>query len=285
MGTPGDYLNRFLTRKEQYILAALAAALCIGSLALLWHGRSPVNDGGDKVAAPTVIAGPADEQGESAEPAEENPADGQTEEKRVVIEEASEPALRVESGPEDQRVAVAVRGAVRRPGLYELDATQRVYDLIRRAGGAAEDAHLDDLNLAARLIDGSTLFVPRDAHSDVVDGRLIVRGRQSAARLNPPSYLRGSLPDETAPSESAEGPGVSAAQPGAESPDEGLIDLNHAGQSDLETLPGIGPVLAKSIIEFREQRPFDQVDDLQLVSGIGPKRLEAIRDLVTVTPR
>ena len=63
----------------------------------------------------------------------------------------------------------------------------------------------------------------------------------------------------------------------------GLIDLNRASQSELETLPGIGPVTAASIISYREQMPFQSVEELEQVSGIGPKRLEAVRDMVTVT--
>jgi len=63
------------------------------------------------------------------------------------------------------------------------------------------------------------------------------------------------------------------------------IDINTATQADLEALPGIGPVLAKRILDFRQQHgPFKQLADLEQVSGIGPKKLAQIKPLVEIKP-
>ncbi|HEX73158.1 MAG TPA: hypothetical protein ENN65_07565 [Candidatus Hydrogenedentes bacterium] len=83
-----------------------------------------------------------------------------------------------------QRIAVAVTGAVRRPGLYRLDADTRVGDLVEAAGGAKSDADLTRIALPARLIDGTTLTVPYKAEAS--------RDTRAGFALNPPQYLAGS---------------------------------------------------------------------------------------------
>ncbi len=138
---------------------------------------------------------------------------------------------------------VHVAGAVRHPGVYELEAGSRVIDAIRAAGGPARKARLDALNLAAPLADGTQILVPE-------------RGRAQAT----PSPAGGT--------------GGSGA---------GLVNVNTATAAELEALPGIGPVLAQRIVDHRtEHGPFSSVDDLIEVSGIGEATLANIRDLVTV---
>jgi competence protein ComEA len=142
-------------------------------------------------------------------------------------------------------LVVHVAGWVRRPGVYELEQGDRVIDAIEAAGGARRGAQLDSLNLAAVVTDAQQVLVPRKA---------------------PPAG--GGAVDPG---------GGSASGPSA------LLNLNTATPEELETLPGIGPVLAASIVDFREQNgPFTSVDQLLDVSGIGEARLADIRDLVTV---
>lgn len=140
---------------------------------------------------------------------------------------------------------VHVAGAVARPGVYRLPPGARVADAVEAAGGPAPGAELHRLNLAAALVDGSQVYVP----------------------------LEGERP-----------PAVeSAAGGGAEAP-AGPLDLNAATAAQLEELPGIGPATAAAIVEAREERGgFSSVDDLLDVRGIGPAKLEALRDLVTVS--
>ncbi|HZO49296.1 MAG TPA: ComEA family DNA-binding protein [Gaiellaceae bacterium] len=147
------------------------------------------------------------------------------------------------------RLVVDVVGAVRRPGLYRLAEGARVADAVRRAGGATRRADLAAVNLAAPLVDGQQVVVP----------------------------LRASSPPGAASAGSA-APGGSAA-----SATTGVrVSLSSATAEQLDALPGIGPVTAQRIVEWRATHgPFRSVDALDEVPGIGPARIEQLRDLVT----
>ena len=147
-------------------------------------------------------------------------------------------------------VVVDVAGRVRHPGVVELPAGSRVVDAIEAAGGARPGAHLGMLNLARLLVDGEQIAVG-------------VRG----ATATP------SLPVSTS----------AAVVPGASASPTALVNINTASQAELEELPGVGPVTATSIIEWRsENGGFSTVDELVEVSGIGEVTLAELRDLVTV---
>ena len=141
------------------------------------------------------------------------------------------------------RLVVHVVGAVRRPGLYRLVHGARIADAVRRAGGATRRADLSLVNLAAQVSDGSQVVVPR---REVVES-----GAASEAGAS----------------------GVGA--PG------GPVHLNTATLDELDALPGVGPVTAQKILDYREQHgAFSSVDDLDAIPGIGPARLEQLRELV-----
>ena len=162
------------------------------------------------------------------------------------VQVTAEPAAVAAPSPTPGSVFVHVAGWVRRPGVYELQEGARVIDALELAGGPKRGAELSALNLAAVLTDGQQVIVPRTAETGAGGGA-------------------GTVPAA---------PGTA---PG------GLINVNTATATDLEELPGIGPVLAEAIVAFREENgPFTSVDQLEDVSGIGPVTLEEIRDLVTV---
>lgn len=147
------------------------------------------------------------------------------------------------STTEPPTVVAHAAGAVRAPGIYELPAGARVADLLAAAGGAMPDADLNRVNLAAPVADGSQVYVPR--------------------------------PGEPAPAVSGGGAGVQTSS--------GPLDLNTATLEQLEELPGVGPATAQAILDEREQRGrFGSVEELLDVRGIGPAKLDQIRDLVTV---
>jgi len=142
-----------------------------------------------------------------------------------------------------QLLVVDVAGAVRRPGLYRLASGTRIADAVRRAGGATARADTAAINLAAPLVDGMQVVVPRT-------------GGATAG---------------------------SAAAPGAAGSTSGMrISLSSATVEQLDSLPGIGPVTAQKIVDWRTAHgAFRSVDALDEVPGIGPTRIEQLRDLVT----
>jgi competence protein ComEA len=143
---------------------------------------------------------------------------------------------------------VDVAGAVHRPGVYRLPAGARVDDAVRRAGGVTAHADLDPVNLAAPVTDGQQVVVPR-------------RGRAVAASV-------GGTPT------SADAAATTPAAP---------LDLNTATEAQLETLDGVGPATAQKIIVYRQAHgAFKSVAELLDVSGIGPKKLAAMRASVRV---
>jgi competence protein ComEA len=171
--------------------------------------------------------------------------------------------------PAPKVLVVAVDGAVERPGAYRMGEGDRVHDLIQLAGGTTPEADLSDINVAAYAQDATTLVIPTLPHP--------ARPAYAAAQLNLPCYTRSGWRAPVAPS--AVLPTSSAAP--LETPAES-VDLNTATQGQLETLPGVGEKTAQKIIAYRAQTPFNTVDDLANVPGIGEKRLEALRPMVQV---
>ena len=260
-------LNNYLTRKEQFILLFVAAAAVIGAIVLL------VNR--DDAATPTADASPVPQPAEAAAlPVPEPQPDASAE--VPAVETPSPPPP-----PEPTTIRVAVRGAVFAPSLYtfQSDEDPRVQDLLDAAGGLEDYADVSDINVAARLIDGTTLTVPGQPPQE--EGSRVIRVSHDvpAPPPNPPQYTVSGWRPEVARSAATTSDTAGSATPASS---EGLLDLNTATQAQLEDLPGIGEVLASRIIEYRQQTPFRSVDELMNVKGIAEKRLADVRHLVTV---
>jgi competence protein ComEA len=166
--------------------------------------------------------------------------------------DAAPPAEAEEST--ESSVVVYVVGAVRRPGVIRLAAGARVDEAVAAAGGLLGNAATEAVNLARPAVDGEQIVVPTQ---DEWDSRGSVAGT--------PAQPGGT------------GAGTAAEQPVAQ------IDLNTADAAALETLPGVGPATAAKIIADREANgPFGSAEDLMRVPGIGPKKFEAMSELVVV---
>ena len=143
-------------------------------------------------------------------------------------------------------IVVDVGGKVRKPGIHRLPAGARVADALRAAGGVRTGTKTDGLNRARFLVDGEQVIVGASAPAG---------------------------PGGTAPG----GPGAPAAGTAPAAP----VSLNTATADQLDTLPGVGPVLAQHIIDYRTQHGgFRSVDELREVNGIGERRFADLRNLV-----
>lgn len=151
--------------------------------------------------------------------------------------------------PTPQPIQVYVTGGVTNPGVYALPVESRRLDAVEAAGGFSAEAEPSGLNLAALLEDGEHLLVP-------------------TLVSNP------GLPGDQHPA-----PQISTQDAKSAS----LINLNTATQSELESLPGIGPVLAREIISYRDSNgPFQNIEDVIEVKGIGPAKYDQIKDMITL---
>lgn len=258
-------LSRLLTTKEQFVLVGVAAAVCVGGIAV-YLSRPP-----EERTAPT----------------------NESEVREVVIREQvfqpvpspaspeiPEPVPASASVTPPRHVSVAIAGAVTRPGVYTMRSGSCVIDLLEEAGGGLEYADLRDINLAAELIHGTTLTIPSGAHASTDGGRLVVRGASGVRVTNPPEYTISGWHRASPQPGSGASPSAAVSAPGVSG--DGLVDLNLATAEQLETLPGIGPKKAQEIISYRQGQPFRSVDELTNVKGIGAKTLETLRPHVKV---
>ena len=144
-------------------------------------------------------------------------------------------------------VTVDVKGAVKKPGVYQLKSSSRVYDALLKAGGMTDEADLKSINQAKKLVDEAVVYVAK-VGENVVD----VTTNTNAS---------------TATSQAK----------------AGLVNLNTATEADFQTISGIGQKRAQDIIAYREANgKFKSVDDLKNVTGIGAKTLEKLKEYVTV---
>ena len=163
------------------------------------------------------------------------------------------PAPTTTPGP----LVVFVSGGVHSPGMYEVPAGARVGDALAKAGGLVTDADPALVNQAEPLFDGAQVHVPLPQSP----------GAEAASTSGAPST---GLSGQSSAAAAGASPNASGG---------GLINVNTASLELLETLPGIGPAKAAAIIA---ERPFDTVEELERVSGIGPKTLATIAPLVKV---
>lgn len=165
-------------------------------------------------------------------------------------------------GGPDEVLVVHATGAVVKPSVLHLPPGSRVDDAIKAAGGPTADADLEDVNMAARLVDGTQVFVPH-------------KGKPGEPAQVVEAYRGGVV--ETTYSKKQTGRSGHE-QGGKKEPPSQPISLSTATAEQLESVPGIGPATAQKILDYRQSHGgFTSIDELLAVKGIGPKKLDEMR--------
>ena len=165
--------------------------------------------------------------------------------------------------PTTSTLTVDVCGAVRKPGVLQFAPGARAVDAVRQAGGVLPDADLDQINLAQPLTDAMKLCVPRKGQTVVGD---LAQGNDAPMAYHPRHRRH-----------SSHGRSAHKLLPGQ------TLDVNSASAEELTQLPGVGPGLAQRIIDFRQQNgPFQAVDDLQNVPGLGASKFDRLAPFVRI---
>lgn len=145
-------------------------------------------------------------------------------------------------------LVVHVDGAVVAPGVYELAEGSRVNDAVEMAGGLGPEADTSTINLAALLVDGQKVSVPKVGESS---------GAVSGT--------------------------ATATDTGSQNAATGLVNINTASEAELDTVPGVGTAIAAAIIHDRETTgPFTSIEDLMRIDGIGEKKFAKMKDYICV---
>ena len=180
-------------------------------------------------------------------------------------------------------IRVHVIGRVNDPGVHEISANGRIIDAIDAAGGMASGAHPGSLNMAQPVCDGCQILIPASGNGKVIAPSGIQGGGGSPGGQPAPSGAPGG---SGALAGAAAAPGVvnGAATQGAPASGE-QVDLNTATVEQLQTIDGVGPVMAERIFTWRQEHGrFTSVDELQEIDGIGPKKFAKLKDRVRVQP-
>lgn len=160
-------------------------------------------------------------------------------------------AVILRPAPTPVPLVVQVGGAVLRPGVYALPQGSRVRDAIDAAGGLLADANTEKINLADLLNDGQKLVIPGASGVSGEGSEFVPADEEELTDTQSPDYL---------------------------------IDINYATAEELETLPGIGPTLAMRIVQYRDEHgPFQTIEDIMNVSGIGQSTFDLIKDYIYVS--
>lgn len=189
----------------------------------------------------------------------------QVEENQLQIEENK--TTNEEEVYSDDTIKIHISGEINKEGIVELKPNSRLADAIDKAGGVKENADTDKINLAYILEDGMKIRIPNKNEKNVKENNEQISNNKDITD----SYISKSSGVVTNENNNEEGNKTSK------------VNINTATQTELETLPGIGPSTASKIIAYRKEKgKFKNIEELKDVSGIGNSKYDKVKDLISV---
>ena len=191
-----------------------------------------------------------------------------------MVEGEEQEAGEVDNSAESEKIYVYITGEVNVPGVVILNEGSRIADAINAAGGTTAKANISKVNLVYVLEDGMKVNIPNNNDlKNNPDFEYITMGSGD-----------GASDDYSGVSGSASGKETSTESAGSGSSKKYyIVNINTATQTELESLPGIGPSLALKIINYRKQNgKFSSIDEIKNVSGIGESRFEDLKSYITI---
>lgn len=190
----------------------------------------------------------------------------------------------------EEKIIVHLSGAVEKEGIIELDENSRIADAIEKAGGIKENACIDEINLAYKLEDGMKIYIPtkEECKKQQEEKNQLIQTETSG--ISNSNSQESQNKNTTTSSGTAANAGKtnsgSTSITGTSSNNtakQGKVNINTASQTELETLPGIGPSTALKIVNYRKEKgKFKKIEDIKEVSGIGDSKYNKIKDLITI---
>lgn len=158
-----------------------------------------------------------------------------------------------EENNNQEKIVIHITGAICNEGIYELEENSRIADAVKMAGGLKEDADLKQINLAYVLEDGMKINIPSKNENTNEDSN------------NTESYITKENLNSSNNTKISK------------------VNINNATQTELETLPGIGPSTALKIINYRKEKgKFNKIEDIKNVNGIGENKFNKIKEFIKI---
>ena len=165
-----------------------------------------------------------------------------------------------------KKIMVYITGEVKKPGIYELEENSRIKDVIEKAGGLKETADITDINLATILQDEDKITIPSKEENK--------QEKQNTEKIQSNKQSKTTEKSQNTTSISTNTTGKNQ---------NTKVNINTATQTELETLPGIGPSIASKIMSYRKENgKFKSIEEIKKVNGIGESKYKKIKELIKV---